>query len=312
MNSVIELVDLTKTYVLGEVEVHALRGVSLKIERGEFVAVMATSSSDKYTLTNMLGWLDLPTIGHYFVEGEDVSQLDESELAAIRSRRIGFVFQNFNLLSRTSALESVELALFYSAWTPDGEHRAGDLLTLVGLTGREQNHPNQLSGGQQQRVAIARALVNRPSILLADEPTGNLDSTNSAEIMEVLAQLNREQGITVILVTHDADIAAYADRTITFRDGEIQSDTRKDAAAAHLVQADAAAQQTEDANESAAGVTDEGWTFAKMAMVAAARAIKRNQIRAALTMLCIFILVASVDAKVAVGDRARRTVYDLS
>jgi macrolide transport system ATP-binding/permease protein len=305
---VIEIVALTKTYVLGEVEVHALRGVSLKIERGEFVAVMGSSGSGKSTLMNMLGCLDLPTSGHYFLEGEDVSQLDESELAAIRSRRIGFVFQNFNLLSRTSALENVELPLFYSAWTADGEHRAGDLLNLVGLTGREQNHPNQLSGGQQQRVAIARALVNRPSILLADEPTGNLDSTNSAEIMEVLAKLNREQGITVILVTHDADIAAYADRTITFRDGEIQSDTRKDAAAAHLVQADAAAQKTEDANESAAGVTDEVWTFAKMAMVAAARAIKRNKMRAALTMLGIFIGVAAVIAMVAVGDGARASV----
>ncbi len=308
MRPVIEIVALTKTYVLGEVEVHALCGVSLKIECGEFVAVMGSSGSGKSTLMNMLGCLDLPTSGHYFLEGEDVSQLDESELAAIRSRRIGFVFQNFNLLSRTSALENVELPLFYSAWTADGEHRAGDLLTLVGLTGREQNHPNQLSGGQQQRVAIARALVNRPSILLADEPTGNLDSTNSAEIMEVLTKLNREQGITVILVTHDADIAAYADRTITFRDGEIQSDTRKDAAAAHLVQADAAAQKTEGANESAAGVTDEVWTFAKMATVAAARAIKRNKMRAALTMLGIFIGVAAVIAMVAVGDGARASV----
>src|SRR6266849_5332040 len=310
MPPVIEIIDLTKTYVLGEVEVHALRGVSLKIERGEFVAIMGASGSGKSTLMNMIGCLDRPSSGRYFLEGEDVAKLNESELATIRSQRIGFVFQNFNLLSRTSALENVELPLFYSAWTADGEHRAGDLLTLVGLTGREQNHPNQLSGGQQQRVAIARALVNRPSILLADEPTGNLDSTNSAEIMEVLTKLNREQGITVILVTHDADIAAYADRTITFRDGEIQSDTRKDAAAAHLVQADAAAQKTEDANESesAAGVTDEVWTFAKMAMVAAARAIKRNKMRAALTMLGIFIGVAAVITMVAVGDGARASV----
>jgi macrolide transport system ATP-binding/permease protein len=308
MHPVIEIVDLTKTYVLGEVEVHALRGVSLKILRGEFVAVMGASGSGKSTLMNMLGCLDLPTSGHYFLEGEDVSRLDEAELAAIRSRRIGFVFQNFNLLSRTSALENVELPLFYSAWTPDGEHRAGDLLTLVGLTGREQNHPNQLSGGQQQRVAIARALVNRPSILLADEPTGNLDSTNSAEIMEVLAKLNREQGITVILVTHDADIAAYADRTITFRDGEIQSDTRKDAAAAHLLQAEAAAEKNEASETPAVAVADEVWTFAKMAVVAAARAIKRNKMRAALTMLGIFIGVAAVIAMVAVGDGARASV----
>jgi len=308
MPPVIEIIDLTKTYVLGEVEVHALRGVSLKIERGEFVAVMGASGSGKSTLMNILGCLDLPTSGRYFLEGEDVSQLDESALAAIRSRRIGFVFQNFNLLSRTSALENVELPLFYSAWTADGEHRAGDLLHLVGLTGRERNHPNQLSGGQQQRVAIARALVNRPSILLADEPTGNLDSTNSAEIMEVLAKLNREQGITVIIVTHDADIAGYADRTITFRDGVIQSDTRKDAAAAHLVDANAAAEKTEAAKESVVGVTDEAWTFGKMAMVAAARAIKRNKTRAALTMLGIFIGVAAVIAMVAVGDGARASV----
>ena len=228
MNRVIELVDLTKTYVLGDIEVNALRGVNLTIERGEFVAVMGASGSGKSTLMNMLGCLDRPTSGRYILEGEDVAQLNESELATIRSRRIGFVFQNFNLLSRTSALENVELPLFYSAWTADGENRAADMVKLVGLAGREQSHPNQLSGGQQQRVAIARALVNRPSILLADEPTGNLDSTNSAEIMEVLTNLNREQGITVIVVTHDPDVAAYADRVVTFRDGVIISDTRKE------------------------------------------------------------------------------------
>ncbi|HEY9156411.1 ABC transporter ATP-binding protein, partial [Candidatus Binatus sp.] len=232
MRSVIELVGMTKTYVLGEVEVNALRGVNLKIERGEFVAVMGASGSGKSTLMNMLGCLDRPTSGRYLLEGEDVAQLNESELATIRSRRIGFVFQNFNLLSRTSALENIELPLFYSAWTADGESRAADLVKLVGLAGREQSHPNQLSGGQQQRVAIARALVNRPSILLADEPTGNLDSTNSAEIMEVLTKLNREQGLTVIVVTHDPEMAAYADRVVTFRDGAIISDTRKDGAGA--------------------------------------------------------------------------------
>jgi macrolide transport system ATP-binding/permease protein len=306
MNSVIELVDLTKIYVLGEVEVHALRGVSLKIERGEFVAVMGASGSGKSTLMNMLGCLDLPTSGHYFLEGEDVSQLDESELATIRSRRIGFVFQNFNLLSRTSALENVELPLFYSAWTPDGEHRAGDLLNLVGLNGRDQSHPNQLSGGQQQRVAIARALVNRPSILLADEPTGNLDSTNSAEIMDVLTNLNREQGITVIVVTHDPDVATYADRTVTFRDGVVISDTRKDGAGEHRVAANPAAAAT--ASEPATSLADLAWTFASMAVVAAARAIKRNKLRAALTMLGIFIGVAAVITMVAVGDGARSSV----
>ncbi|HYL58398.1 MAG TPA: ABC transporter permease [Candidatus Acidoferrales bacterium] len=306
MRPVIEIVDLTKTYVLGEVEVNALRGVSLRIERGEFVAIMGASGSGKSTLMNMLGCLDRPTSGRYMLEGEDVARLDESELAAIRCNRIGFVFQNFNLLSRTSALENVELPLFYSAWTPDGEHRALDLMKLVGLVGREQNHPNQLSGGQQQRVAIARALVNRPSILLADEPTGNLDSTNSAEIMDVLTRLNREQGITVIIVTHDSDIAAYADRIVTFRDGSILSDTRKDSARAPSASADAAAHPAEDAK--AVDVADEVWVFARMAMVAAARAIKRNKMRAALTMLGIFIGVAAVIAMVAVGDGAKSAV----
>ena len=306
MHPVIEIVDLTKTYVLGEVEVHALRGVSLSIERGEFVAIMGSSGSGKSTLMNMLGCLDRPTSGRYNLEGEDVAQLDESELAAIRSKRIGFVFQNFNLLSRTSALENVELPLFYSAWTANDEERARDLLKLVGLSGRELSHPNQLSGGQQQRVAIARALVNRPSILLADEPTGNLDSTNSKEIMEVLTRLNREQGITVIIVTHESDIAAYADRVVTFRDGSILSDTHKDSAAAHLAIAAAAAQKTEGSK--AAEVADEVWTFARMAMIAAARAIKRNKMRAALTMLGIFIGVAAVITMVAVGDGAKSAV----
>src|SRR5271166_4649374 len=311
MNTVIQLVGLTKTYVLGEVEVHALRGVNLTIERGEFVAVMGASGSGKSTLMNMLGCLDRPTSGRYILEGEDVAQLSESELATIRSRRIGFVFQNFNLLSRTSTLENVELPLFYSSWTADGEHRAADLVKLVGLAGREQSHPNQLSGGQQQRVAIARALVNRPSILLADEPTGNLDSKNSAEILEVLTRLNREQGITVLVVTHDPDVAAYADRTVTFRDGVIISDTRKDGAGAHggaggkpaaLTAAPAASKQQ------AASMVDEMWTFATMAMVAAGRAIRRNKLRAALTMLGIFIGVAAVITMVAVGDGAKSSV----
>ena len=308
MKSVIELVDLTKTYVLGEVEVNALRGVNLKIERGEFVAVMGSSGSGKSTLMNMLGCLDRPTSGRYMLEGEDVARLNESELATIRSRRVGFVFQNFNLLSRTSALENVELPLFYSAWTSDGESRATELVKLVGLAGREQSHPNQLSGGQQQRVAIARALVNRPSILLADEPTGNLDSTNSAEIMEVLSKLNREQDLTVIVVTHDPDVAAYADRTVTFRDGVIISDTRKDGAGARAGAGGNAAAPATVAEDQAASLVDEVWTFGSMAMVAAGRAIKRNKLRAALTMLGIFIGVAAVITMVAVGDGARSSV----
>jgi macrolide transport system ATP-binding/permease protein len=309
MNTVIEIIGMTKTYVLGDIEVHALRGVNLTIERGEFLAVMGASGSGKSTLMNMLGCLDRPTSGRYILEGEDVAQLNESELATIRSKRIGFVFQNFNLLSRTSALENVELPLFYSAWTADGEHRAADLVKLVGLAGREQNHPNQLSGGQQQRVAIARALVNRPSILLADEPTGNLDSTNSAEIMDVLTNLNRQQGITVIVVTHDPDVAAYADRTVTFRDGVIISDTRKEGSGARGGAAGkpaASAPATEA--QKAASMVDEVWTFASMAVVAAGRAIRRNKLRAALTMLGIFIGVAAVITMVAVGDGAKSSV----
>jgi len=314
MNTVIQLVGLTKTYVLGEVEVHALRGVDLTIERGEFLAVMGASGSGKSTLMNMLGCLDRPTSGRYILEGEDVARLDESELASIRSRRIGFVFQNFNLLSRTSALENVELPLFYSAWTADAEGRAAELVKLVGLGGREGSHPNQLSGGQQQRVAIARALVNRPSILLADEPTGNLDSTNSAEIMEVLTRLNREQGITVIVVTHDPDIAAYTDRVVTFRDGVIISDTRKQKtepiepvkAAASPSASQARAVQAVEME--AASLADEAWTFASMSVMAAGRAIRRNKLRAALTMLGIFIGVAAVITMVAVGDGAKSSV----
>jgi macrolide transport system ATP-binding/permease protein len=311
MNTVIQIVGMTKTYVLGDIEVHALRGVNLTIERGEFLAVMGASGSGKSTLMNMLGCLDRPTSGRYILEGEDVAQLSESELAMIRSRRIGFVFQNFNLLSRTSALENVELPLFYSAWTADGERRAADMVKLVGLAGREQNHPNQLSGGQQQRVAIARALVNRPSILLADEPTGNLDSTNSAEIMDVLTRLNREQGITVIVVTHDPDVAAYADRVVTFRDGVIISDTRKDGSGPHSTAAPRAVraqQPSESVQQETASMVDEAWTFASMAVVAAGRAIKRNKLRAALTMLGIFIGVAAVITMVAVGDGAKSSV----
>src|SRR5208283_4911352 len=192
-------------------------------------------------------------------------------------------------------------------WTSDGESRAADMVKLVGLAGREQSHPNQLSGGQQQRVAIARALVNRPSILLADEPTGNLDSTNSAEIMEVLTKLNREQGITVIVVTHDPDVAAYTDRVVTFRDGVIISDTRKDGAGAHGGKP-ATAPGAGASKQPAASITDEVWTFASMAMIAAGRAIRRNKLRAALTMLGIFIGVAAVITMVAVGDGAKSSV----
>jgi macrolide transport system ATP-binding/permease protein len=301
MTPVIEIIDLDKTYQLGEVEVRALRGVTLRIEHGEFVAIMGASGSGKSTLMNMIGCLDLPTSGRYLLEGVDVASLREEELAAIRSRRIGFIFQTFNLLSRTSALENVELPLFYSRWSREGQERAAQLLEMLGLKGREQNNPNQLSGGQQQRVAIARALINEPAILLADEPTGNLDSKTSAEIMEIVSRLNREHGLTVLVVTHDPGVAAYADRVVTFRDGEIISDQRnREAAAAARGAAPAAAA----AAQRAEGV----WTFGTMALTAAARALRRNKTRTALTMLGIFIGVAAVIAMVAVGDGARYSV----
>jgi len=216
--------DLVKTYRLGEMDVHALRGVSLKIEAGEFVAVMGASGSGKSTLMNILGCLDVPTSGTYMLEGTDVSTLGENRLAEIRNSKIGFVFQNFNLITRTTALENVQLPLFYKG-IPSREQKAMALQALerVGLADRQRHHPAQLSGGQQQRVAIARALVTNPSIILADEPTGNLDSQASREIMDTLTQLNRE-GITIILVTHEAEIAGYARRTIMMKDGVILSD----------------------------------------------------------------------------------------
>jgi len=216
--------DLVKTYRLGEMDVLALRGVSLTIETGGYVAIMGASGSGKSTLMNILGCLDVPTSGTYMLEGTDVSTLGGSRLAEIRNRKIGFVFQNFNLIARTTARENVQLPLFYRGM-PAGEQRAMALgaLQRVGLADREHHHPSQLSGGQQQRVAIARALVTNPAIILADEPTGNLDSQASREIMDTLTQLNLE-GITIILVTHEADIARYAHRIIMMKDGVIQSD----------------------------------------------------------------------------------------
>jgi putative ABC transport system ATP-binding protein len=222
---VIELEHIHKTYTMGDVEVHALRGVSLTIREGEFVAIMGTSGSGKSTTMNILGCLDRPTRGSYFLDGQDVSQLTKDERADIRSKKLGFVFQGFNLLSRTSAMENVELPMLYAGVdTEERVRRATEALASVGLAGREQNHPNQLSGGQQQRVAIARALVNNPAMILADEPTGNLDSRTSIEVMEIFQRLNREQGITTILVTHEPDIAEYAQRVVVFRDGKINKD----------------------------------------------------------------------------------------
>ncbi len=227
MKPVIKLEDIHKTYQTGEVEVKAVCGVSLEINQGEFVALMGASGSGKSTMMNIIGCLDRPTRGKYFLDGIDVSQLDRDELADIRNQKIGFVFQGFNLLARTSALENVELPMLYTRQRSDGgsqRERAMDALKTVGLTDRADHKPNQLSGGQQQRVAIARALANRPALLLADEPTGNLDSQTSVEIMGVFQKLN-EQGITLVMVTHELDIAHYTKRMVVMRDGKVVSDT---------------------------------------------------------------------------------------
>jgi putative ABC transport system ATP-binding protein len=228
MNKVIEVINLEKTYILGEVQVHALRGVSLSIMEGEFVAIMGPSGSGKSTLMNLLGCLDRPTSGQYLIEGTDVSRLSRDQLADMRNLKIGFVFQGFNLLSKTSAVENVELPLYYNRQTvysaKEKDAMAKEALDSVGLGDRYHHQTHQLSGGQQQRVALARSLVNRPSLLLADEPTGNLDSRTSIEIMKIFQELNSERGMTIVIVTHSSEVAEYTKRLIVFRDGRITDD----------------------------------------------------------------------------------------
>jgi len=224
---VIAVKSLVKTYVVGEIEVKALRGVDLTVQSGEFLAVTGQSGSGKSTFMHIVGCLDKPTSGRYFLDGEDVSRMSKDQLAAVRNKKIGFVFQGFNLLSRTTALDNVELPLLYggSGLKASERHkRAMAVLTAVGLEQRADHHPNQLSGGQQQRVAIARSLINNPSILLADEPTGNLDTRTSIEVMDIFQKLNTERGITVLLITHEHDIAEYGTRIVQFRDGHVVSD----------------------------------------------------------------------------------------
>ena len=226
-STVIATKELVKTYVVGDHQVKALRGINLEVPRGEFLAVTGASGSGKSTFMHIVGCLDRPTSGQYFLDGQDVSTMSKNELAAVRNKKIGFVFQGFNLLSRTTALDNVELPLLYGGSTiksAERHKRAKEMLTAVGLGERLTHYPNQLSGGQQQRVAIARALINNPSILLADEPTGNLDSRTSIEVMGLFQRLNKERGITVVLITHESDIAEYGTRVVAFRDGRLLSD----------------------------------------------------------------------------------------
>jgi len=251
-DTVIDIEKVTKVYQTGDVTVHALRGVDLKIDRGEFVAVMGASGSGKSTLMNILGGLDYPTAGEYRLDGEPISRLDSDGLARIRNRTLGFVFQSFNLLSRTSALENVELPLLYGDIPArERHHRAAEALSQVGLANRMDHHPNQMSGGQQQRVAIARALVTRPKVILADEPTGNLDSETSVEVMTLFQELWRG-GITIVLVTHEPDVAAFAGRVVNMKDGRVKSDRRQEARNAREALAAAIAQrQREQEHEQA-------------------------------------------------------------
>jgi len=306
---IIQTVGLTRIYRAGDVEVVALKDASLTIERGEFVAIMGSSGSGKSTLMSILGCLDQPTAGKYLFEGVDVANLPESALARIRSQRIGFVFQSFNLLARTAAIENVALPLFYSDIAPASSQERNRLarkaLDLLNLGNREKNTPGQLSGGQQQRVAIARALINDPGLILADEPTGNLDTRTSYEIMDTLRALNRERGVTIVMVTHEPDIAEYADRTVTMRDGRIISDQRHDAKRARTV---VPAPEVIPATARTSLSFHSTFGFARMVSAAAVQALARNITRSLLTMLGVFIGVAALIAMVAVGQGANDAV----
>ncbi len=316
---VIRIEGVSRTYHVGDIDVYALRDVSLTVEHGEFIAIMGASGSGKSTLMSILGCLDRPTGGHYWFDGIDVAQLAEPDLAGLRSERLGFVFQSFNLLPRTSALDNVALPLLY-AMSGQGNarvrfERARAVLDKLGLRDRERNTPGQLSGGQQQRVAIARALINQPSLLLADEPTGNLDTRNSSEIMQTLSSLNREQGVTIIVVTHEPDVAAFADRVLTMRDGQIISDVRKPRLERAAPPASATAGSASDralpspvAPFRYIASSGASWPFAWMVMTAAAEAIWRNKMRSALTMLGVFIGVAALIVMVSVGQGANEAV----
>ncbi len=322
--AVIELRGVTRVYVAGDTEVRALDGVDLRVERGEFVAIMGSSGSGKSTLMHLCGCLDRPSSGSYLLEGLDVARLDEPRLARIRGERIGFVFQSFNLLARTSALDNVALPLLYGTAGPtrraERMRRARESLARLGLGGREANTPGQLSGGQQQRVAIARALINRPALLLADEPTGNLGTRTSHEIMRTLRQLNVEQGLTVIVVTHESDVAAYAGRVITMRDGRIvddhlnpePSEMAELGAPGAVTAAGGKGGRVGESGEGGEGGPAPsalaGAGFAGMIVAAAAQAIARNKMRSALTMLGVFIGVAALIVMVAVGQGANAAV----
>ena len=311
---VIRIEGVSRTYHVGDIDVCALRDVSLTVEHGEFIAIMGASGSGKSTLMSVLGCLDRPTSGRYWFDGIDVAQLAEPDLAGLRSERLGFVFQSFNLLPRTSAIDNVALPLLY-AMSGLGHarvrfERARTVLDKLGLRDRERNTPGQLSGGQQQRVAIARALINQPSLLLADEPTGNLDTRNSNEIMQTLSSLNREQGVTIIVVTHEPDIAAFADRVLTMRDGQIISDVKKtgrEKAARPAAELAGELVQTKGPS-SYVGLSNASWPFVWMVMTAAAEAIWRNKMRSALTMLGVFIGVAALIVMVSVGQGANEAV----